>query len=121
MAYYGATAASSLANPPRCIAGGGLYGVAGDTTGLTTAPESPNNQGGSLWYYASTNLTTDVFATGFFTDGKDLGMRPGDLVMGVQFSSAGSSVQTFFSAVTAISTAGAVSVSTGSQITSTFA
>lgn len=121
MAYSGATAASSVANPPRCVAGGGLYGVAGDTTGLTTAPDAPNNQGGSMWFYASTNLTTDVFAAGFFSDGKALGMRPGDLVFGVQFSSAGSSVQTFVGAVTAITTADAATLSTGTMITSTFA
>lgn len=121
MAYSGTTAASSVANPPRCIAGGGLYGVAGETTGLTTAPESPNNQGGSMWYYSSTNLTTDVFASGFFSDGQEIGMRPGDLVHGVSFSSAGSSVQYFVGAVTEISTAGAATLSTGSQITSTYA
>jgi len=119
MAYSGATAASSVANPPRCIAGGGLYGVPGDTTGLSTNPDSPNNQGGSLWYYASTNLTTDIVASNFFSDGKRLGMRPGDLVMGVQFSSAGSSVETFFGSITGVSTGGA-SLSTGSLVTSTF-
>lgn len=119
MAYSGATAASSVANPPRCIAGGALYGVAGDTTGLSTSPDAPNNQGGSLWFYASTNLTTDIVASNFFSDGYYLGMRPGDCVMGVQFSSAGSSVETFLGAITGVSTDGA-SLSTGSVITSTF-
>jgi len=121
MAYFGATEASSVANPPRLVAGGGLYGVCGATTGLSTDPASPNNQGGSMWFYCSTNLSTDVFAADFFSDGEALGMRPGDLVNGVQFSSAGSSVQTFIGAVTAISTAGAATLSTGSMITSTYA
>ena len=119
MAYYGTTQASSLANPPRCIAGGALYGVAGATTGLSTAPNSPNNQGGSLWFYASTNLTTDIVASNFFSDGYYIGMRPGDFVMGVQFSSAGSSVTSFMGAITGVSTSGA-SLSTGSVVTSTF-
>lgn len=119
MAYSGATASSSLANPPRCIAGGALYGVAGATTGLSTSPNSPNNQGGSVWFYASTNLTTDIVASNFFSDGYYIGMRPGDMVMGVQFSSAGSSVTSFMGAITGVSTNGA-SLSTGSVVTSTF-
>lgn len=120
MAYSGTTAASSLRNPPRCIAGGGLYGAIGASTGLTTAPEAPNNQGGSLWFYSSTNLSTDVLASNFFSDGYYIGMRPGDLVIGQQFSSAGSSVQTFIGTITGVSTDGA-SMSTGGTITSTFA
>ena len=117
MAYSGTTAATSLANPPRQILSASMSLVA--TTGLTTAPAAPNGQGGSLWYYNSTNQSTDIVATNFFTDGKTLGMRPGDMVMGVQFTSAGSSVITFYGVITGVSTSGA-SLSTGSLITSTF-
>jgi hypothetical protein len=46
-------------------------------------------------------------------------MRAGDVVMGVQFSSLGSSVTTFLGAINSVSTAGA-SLSTGSLMTSTF-
>ena len=119
MAYYGSTASSTLANPPRLLIQS-LTRTAG-TTGLTTAPSAPNSQGGSLWYYCSTNLSTDVLASGFFSDGEVLGMAPGDIVLNVQFSSAGSSVQTMFGAITAITTAGAASMSTGGTFTSTFA
>lgn len=118
MAYSGATAASSLANPPSLVSGK-LTGPVG-TTGLTTAPESPGNQGGQLWTYCSTNLTTDIVAAGFFSDAKALGMRPGDVVMAVQFSSAGSSAQLFIGGVVGITTAGAANLSTGCMITSTF-
>lgn len=118
MAYSGSTASSTLANPPRLVIPGGIAGVS-NTTGLSTAPASPGNQGGALWYYSSTNLTTDIVAANFFTDGWYLGMRPGDCVMGVQFSSAGSSVTTFMGAVVSASTNG-VSLSTGSVMTSTF-
>ena len=120
MAYSGTTAATSLANPPRNVLAAAMSVMSG-TTGLTSAPSAPGGQGGGLWYYSSTNLTTDLVASGFFSDGKTLGMRPGDLVMGVQFTSAGSSVTTFYGAITSISTAGAASLSTGSLITSTFA
>lgn len=117
MAYSGTTAATSLANPPRQILAASNSMVA--TTGMTTAPSAPNGQGGALWYYSSTNLTTDLTATNFFTDGKYLGMKPGDIVMGAQFSSAGSTVTTFMGAIVGVSTSGA-SLSTGSLMTSTF-
>lgn len=118
MAYSGSTASSTLANPPRKL----MDGIAGNqgTTGLTTAPNVPGGQGGAVWVYNSTNLTTDLVASNFFTDGKYLGMRPGDIVMGAQFSSAGSSVTTFMGVITGVSTSGA-SLSTGSLMTSTFA
>lgn len=117
MSYSGTTAASSVANPPRKIIDG-LAQTPG-TTGLSSAPSAPGAQGGALWYYSSTNLTTDIVASNFFSDGYYLGMRPGDCVQGVQFTSAGSSVTTFFGAITGVSTSGA-SLSTGSLMTSTF-
>jgi hypothetical protein len=117
MAYSGTTAGTTSSNPPRQIFAG-MANVP-QTTGLSTAPASPSNQGGGLWYYSSTNLTTDIVASNFFSDGYYLGMRPGDAVFGVQFTSAGSSVTTFFGAVTGVSTSGA-SLSTGSLVTSTF-
>ena len=119
MAYSGSTASSSVANPPRQLVQS--IGANHGTNGLTTTPSAPGAQGGGLWFYASTNLTTDIVASGFFSDGKRLGMRPGDVVMGVQFTSAGSSVISFMGAVTGITTAGAASLSTGSLVTSTFA
>lgn len=117
MAYSGSTAGSTSANPPRKL----IDGIASNqgTTGLTTAPNVPGGQGGALWVYTSTNLTTDLVASGFFSDGKSLGMRPGDVVIGAQFSSAGSSVTSFIGVITGVSTSGA-SLSTGSVMTSTF-
>jgi len=113
MAYSGTTAASSLRNPPRLVSGGALYGQP-TSTGLSTAPSSPNVQGGQIWYYCSTNKTTDLTATGFFADGYNLGMRPGDLVIATQFTSAGSSVIMSIHPVTVVNTtSGAVSVSAG--------
>lgn len=117
MAYSGTTAATSVNNPPRKV----TEGIAGNvgTTGLTTTPAAPGAQGGALWVYSSTNSTTDLTASNFFSDGKTLGMRPGDIVIGIQFTSAGSSVTSFIGAITGVSTSGA-SLSTGSLMTSTF-
>lgn len=118
MAYSGTTAATTLVNPPRRIAGG--LATPPQSTSLTTNPTAgPGAQGGNIWYYCSTNATTDLTASAFFTDGWYIGMRPGDMVMGAQFTSAASSVITFWGAVASASTAGA-SLSTGSLVTSTF-
>ncbi len=118
MAYSGSTASSTLANPPIMLMR--PHGAAPGTTALSTAPSAGANvQGGGLWYYCSTNLTTDLTASNFFSDGYYLGMRPGDVVMGAQFSSAGSTVTTFVGAIVSVSTSGA-SLSTGSLMTSTF-
>lgn len=118
MAYSGSTAASSVANPARLAIPG--LGSIPNTTGLSTTANTQAQQGGQLYTYTSTNLTTDITASGFFSDAETLGMRPGDIVMGSQFSSAGSSVTTFIGSIVSISTAGAASLSTGSLITSTF-
>lgn len=118
MAYSGSTAASTVANPPRLIVG--RFAGLPATTGLSTIDIRQASQGGNLWFYSSTNLTTDLApATTFFTDGWYLGMRAGDAVYGVQFSSAGSSVTTFIGGIVTASTAGC-GMSTGSLMTSTF-
>lgn len=118
MSYSGSTAGSTLANPPRKI----VEGIAAlpNSTGLTTAPAVPGGQGGALWVYNSTNKTTDLTEANFFSDGYYLGMRPGDIVMGCWFTSAGSSVVTYQGVITGVSTAGA-SLSTGALMTSTMA
>lgn len=128
MAYYGTTAASSVSNPPRqmvapfatnpALAGSTQYlSTQGSTAGNNA--NAPGGGGGGLWYYASTNLTTDLTASNFFSDGFYIGMRAGDIVIGAQFSSLGSTVTTFQGAIQSVSTAGA-SLSTGSLMTSTF-
>lgn len=128
MAYFGSTASSSVSNPPRqlCAPFASNPALTGSTMFLSTQgstaannANAPGGGGGGLWFYASTNLTTDLVASNFFSDGFYLGMRPGDIVQGAQFSSLGSSVTTFMGAIVSVSTAGA-SLSTGSLITSTF-
>lgn len=128
MSYYGTTQASSIANPPRQLTAPFAVNpaLAGSTQYLSTQgstaannPNGPGGGGGGLWFYASTNLTTDLTATNFFSDGFYIGMKAGDIVMGAQFSSLGSTVTSFMGAIVSVSTAGA-SLSTGSLMTSTF-
>ena len=127
MAYFGSTQASSIANPPRQLIAPFAVNpvITGSTQFLSTQGSTaannangPGGGGGGLWYYASTNQTTDLTAANFFSDGFYIGMKAGDVVMGAQFSSLGSSVITFTGAIVSVSTAGA-SLSTGSLITST--
>ena len=108
MSYSGSTATTP--NPP-------VY-VGGALTRGTTALTGNSKQ---LWMYNSTNLTTDIHASGFFSDGANLGMKAGDIVIGTQYTSAGSSVISFTGVIASISTAGAASLSTGGTMTSTFA
>lgn len=107
MAYSGSTAATP--NPPQCI-----------SQPLTRGSSALTGNKSQLWLYQSTNLTTDLTAAGFFSDGYTLGMRPGDVVMGSQYTSAGSSVITFQGSIASVTTGGAASLSTGSLMTSTF-
>lgn len=128
MAYFGSTQLSSIANPPRqlvapfatnpAIMGSTMYLSTQGSTAANNA-NGPGGGGGGLWYYASTNATTDLTASNFFSDGFYLGMRPGDPIICASFTSLGSSVQTAIGCIVSVSTAGA-SLSTGSLMTSTF-
>lgn len=107
-AYSGSTAASSVANPPACI-----------SQPLTRGSSALTGNKPQVWLYSSTNLTTDLTSANFFSDAWYLGMRPGDIVMGTQYTSAGSSVITFQGSIGSVTTAGAA-LSTGGTMTSTF-
>lgn len=63
---------------------------------------------GGLWYYQSTHATSDVRAAGFFSNARTLGMHVGDPIF--VWDSVNSDLT--LSHVTAISTAGAASLST---------
>jgi len=108
MAYSGSTAASSVANPPIPV----LAPLARTGSSLGFNP-----RGAQLWFYASSDGSTVVSAANYFTDAWYLGMRPGDVVIGSQMSSLGStsgySYRLWCSGVT---TAGA-SFSTGQMST----
>lgn len=124
MAYLGSTQATSLANPPRCL----ISGFAGQpkSTQLSTAVPSDgsrsayNYQGGAVWLYASSHGSTAVQDTNFFTDAQNLGIRPGDILMGYQWTTLGSSIVFYMGVFGSVSTAGA-NLTTGGSITSSFA
>ena len=121
MAYLGSTQASSVANPPRCIVPRFIGGKAASTQ-LSTAVGTNvyQEQGGALWLYMSSHGSTEVQDTNFFTDAWYLGMRPGDMLMGMQWTTLGSSLVFYMGGIRSVSTAGA-NLSTGGTITSSFA
>jgi hypothetical protein len=117
MAYFGSTQLSSIANPPRQLIAPLAVNpaIVGSTEFLSTqgstAANNPNGPG-------STNATTDMTASNFFSDGFYLGMKAGDAVITASFTSLGSSVIAGLGIIVSVSTAGA-SLSTGSFNTST--
>jgi hypothetical protein len=121
MAYAGTTAASTASNPPRLLIPrvGGVPGSSRLSTASGGGMDPWRMQTGAVWLYASSHPTATVAATGFFTDGEKLGMRPGDLMFTVKWTTAGSSVTVALGVIQRISTAGAASLSTSVQITST--
>ena len=72
MAYQGSTAGSTVSNPPFMISSW----LAGSTNSGST-----DARAWKQFAYRSTHTQALVAATGFFTDGKKLGMRLGDSVL----------------------------------------
>lgn len=116
MAYFGTTKSSSLRNPPKCLTPS--FASNPGATGFT--PTNPNQQlqGGNVWHYNSTNLSTVAMAAGFFTDGYRLGMRSGDVVYIVGGTTAASKQTLAIGVVSAAASTG-VTVSTKGAILST--
>lgn len=113
MAYSGTTAATTVTNPLV-----EMYSVMHGR--LANSSTSATGGGGKVWLYNSTNLTTDMTVANFFIDAYYLGAKQGDLVMGVQAASAGSTAQiSYIGALGAVSTSGAA-LSTAGTMTSTF-
>ena len=104
MAYAGSTAGSTVSNPPILT----QAALAGSTNQGSTSARGPQQ-----WMYRSTHTQALVAATGFFTDGRRLGMRLGDslLVHGA------TTFVVSFHTVQAVSTTG-VTVSAGLLISS---
>jgi hypothetical protein len=75
--------------------------------------------GGSVWGYNSSNLTTDLNVANFFSDGHTLGMRPGDILIANTYSTESSTgFLLYLGVVGAVSSDGA-SMSTEAFISST--
>lgn len=106
MSYSGTTSTSTNYNPPIQIARG-VGGVNAVTTG---------GGGRGLWLYATSDESTNLIGTTYFTDAKNLGMKAGDVVISVHAT--GSSIGISIGAIGVVSTNGAGVSSTGSMLQS---
>jgi hypothetical protein len=113
MAYSGTTAASSLANPPHRVDHGGL-------TARNINESTSTIEGRGLYFYNSTNVTTDLTVTGFFSDADRIGFRNGDVVICVQSTGSETAPRVLIGALSGVSSAGG-SLDSASIITSTYA
>lgn len=113
MAYIGSTAASSIANPPSLLQRPLGPGARVASTGV------PIRLG--LWVFGSTDTTSSPFTAGYFSDGYEIGMKQGDVVICVgQTSTVSSSQVLMLGCVSSVSsTGGGTQLSTFSFISST--
>ena len=105
MAYSGTTAASSVANPPSRVSHGSL-------TQRSIRESTSVAEGKSLWMYNSTNLTTDVGDSSFFSDAARLGMRNGDVMIVASHSTESSTGHILLIGMIAFDSTSAASLST---------
>ena len=114
MAYVGSTATTTNASIPRAI----FPAMSGPVASNSTA--FPRR--GQLWYYNSSgDLTSNLCTPGYFTDGLQLGMAIGDLMMAVLWTSQSATAwYTVFGALTSTNTTGGFNMTTDNMITSTF-
>lgn len=116
MAYSGTTAASSLQNPPILIG----KGVGGP---CRQQASSTGNEviGNGLWFYGTTDVSSTLFTAGAITDGYELGMKTGDVVIiSARTSTVTSSAVLTMGIVSSVSsTGGGTQLSSGSFMSST--
>lgn len=114
MSYNGTTALSSVQNVPKQISDGPFV-AQHNTTGISTAATRPiGAQGGRLWSYLSTDATSVVTASGYFTDAYNLGIQPGDIMFLISHTTAGSSATLAITVVHEVSSTAGAALSTAS-------
>lgn len=111
MSYSGSTAASSVANPPS-RQGHGLLSQRNIRESTSVA------EGGSLWTYVSSNLTTDMSSSGFFSDAGNLGMRNGDILIAGTYSTESSTGHAVVIGMITFDSTNAASLTTATSVIS---
>ena len=108
MAYLGTTAGSTSANPPVHVAGP-----------MTNLNNSAGLTGARLWMMQTTDTAGTIEAANFITDGKQLGMTAGDVLLAIISSAASTTPTMLFAPIVSVTTSG-VTLSTG-YLSSTYA
>ncbi len=118
MTYYSSTTSSTTSNPPiKLISGLGVQSTSQETGTLGWL------HGNALWFYSSTNAPTDCAGVAAFTDANALGIRAGDVVIGVTGSGGSTTPYPWlgvFVASAASTNPGGVASTAGGQISSNF-
>jgi hypothetical protein len=106
--------AYSTTNPPRLM----IPAMGGPLAANSTSVAA----GGAFWHYNTSDGSTLMEGAGYFTNGKDLGMRNGDVLFAVSRSTESDTGHIMVIGVlgTTLSTAG-WNLSTDGTLTSTFA
>lgn len=107
--------AYATSNPPKLV-------WSSLTRGSDAHPGSPtthgvNGKGPQMWVYTSTDVSTVVDADGFFTNGYNLGLRLGDLVICNERVSGGATTLTTMHAVSKSTATGGCDLSNGTALT----
>ena len=110
MSYAGTTA--STPNVPVNISAANIWG-----TRSTDVVTSTNINGFGLWRYNTTDGSTELISTTYFTDGQALGMKEGDIIFGS--IDTGSSVHMYAGIIGVVTTAGCGIASTNGYLSST--
>jgi|688.fasta_scaffold762124_1 hypothetical protein len=79
------------------------------TTNPPALVSAPLTGAGRMWYYSSTDVATDVDASGYFTNGSDLGLAVNDIML---VCDTDTGPVTTIHRVTAVTAGGAATVST---------
>ena len=109
MGYNGTTAASSISNPPVLLG----RGAGGTILGSTLS-------GLGVWIYQTSDASTLMVSSVYFTDAWLLGMRQNDIVMGAAGATLGSTTYGVYQGVLGpVTTAGAGFPSTAAYVSST--
>lgn len=93
LTYNGATAGSTLANPPvlmeSAMGGHVQFVTSGSTAGVSNLPTGAS--GAKLWFYSSSNTAVELAGAASINDGVALGMSIGDILIGVTSTAASTS------------------------------
>lgn len=112
MSYSGSTATTP--NPPICI----VPNISGGAQNSTSVYARTRQ----LWFYNTSDGSTDLMTASYFTDGKQLGMRVGDALIAVCASTESSTGHiSVVGVITTTSSTAGYKLSTGGAMTSTFA
>ena len=106
--------AYATSNPPALVWSTLTGPAIADSAGTT---QGSSGHGCRMWVYVSTDVSTVVDATEFFTDGFNLGMRRGDLVTVVERVSGGATTLVTTHTVALSTATGGCDLSDGTALT----